>query len=219
MFGKNPKRKIETGEGIELKIQDIFATIQGEGPYTGFPAVFIRVGGCNLACSFCDTEFESFKIMSLQDIISRVKKSIEGINCNLCVITGGEPFRQPIGPLCNKLLEIGLNVQVESNGTLFQEIPKKVEVVCSPKITNGKYYKIREDLEPYIIAYKFLVSKNMEYYNYIPKWDFKNKKVYIQPIDQYNQVENIENMQFAMEITNKTGYILSLQTHKILDIK
>ena len=57
MFGKNPIRKPENHDGNFLKIQEIFYTIQGEGIYSGYPAVFVRLGGCNLACKFCDTDF------------------------------------------------------------------------------------------------------------------------------------------------------------------
>ena len=74
MFGKNPIRPPEKGDGSILFVQEIFPTLQGEGPLAGVPAVFLRLGGCNLACSFCDTEFESFKEWKLEDIIAEVKK-------------------------------------------------------------------------------------------------------------------------------------------------
>ena len=94
MFGKNKILKPETHSGINLDIQEIFPTLQGEGPYTGHPSVFIRLGGCNLACEFCDTEFESYHNLSVEKIIeetSRLSKNDEGkIVRKLVVITGGE---------------------------------------------------------------------------------------------------------------------------------
>ena len=73
MFGKNPIRKAEKGDGSVLQIQEIFPTVQGEGPHTGVPSVFVRLGGCNLACSFCDTEFENFENWSVDDIVAEVE--------------------------------------------------------------------------------------------------------------------------------------------------
>jgi 7-carboxy-7-deazaguanine synthase len=219
MFGNNPLRAPEKGDGTELFVQDIFLTIQGEGPYAGQTALFIRLGGCNLACKFCDTEFESFTKMSLDKIIKKSKSEIEQYNCRLCVITGGEPFRQNISKLCEQLHLLGMKIQVETNGTLYCEVPEYVEAVCSPKISNRKYYEIREDLKKHIIAYKFLVSSDITGYDHVPSWDFGNAKVYVQGIDQIDSEKNIKNNILAMDIVKKNGYILSVQTHKILGIK
>ncbi len=100
MFGKNKIMKPEIHLGENLDVQEIFPTLQGEGPYVGQPSVFIRLGGCNLACSFCDTEFDSYKKISLKKILSQVEKLAKNssgkIVRKLIVITGGEPLRQPM---------------------------------------------------------------------------------------------------------------------------
>ncbi len=219
MFGKNPIRLIEKGDGENLKVQSIFLTFQGEGPYTGFPSVFIRLGGCNLACSFCDTEFESFLELSLQNILETVDNLAKDTKTKLVVITGGEPFRQPIKKLCESLLGKGYKIQIESNGTLFQDIPEKVEVICSPKISNGKYHKIRPDLEKFIVGYKFILSDHLKEYSSIPDWNFGNKRIYLQPMDEVDEAKNLANKKLAMELAFKTGYIFSIQLHKILEIE
>ena len=59
MFGTNPSRKQVLDDGQELWVQEVFYTLQGEGPFSGQPALFIRLAGCNLRCFWCDTEFES----------------------------------------------------------------------------------------------------------------------------------------------------------------
>lgn len=69
MFGNNLKRPVVKGDGRSLSIKSIFKTLQAEGAYCGVPAIFIRLGGCNLACSFCDTEFEDYLEKSLDEII------------------------------------------------------------------------------------------------------------------------------------------------------
>ena len=70
-----------------MRINEIFYSLQGEGNFTGIPAVFIRFSGCNMRCSFCDTKHESFKEMTEEEIISTVNK----YPSSHVVITGGEP--------------------------------------------------------------------------------------------------------------------------------
>jgi 7-carboxy-7-deazaguanine synthase len=151
MFGKNVLARRETHLlGMHLSVNSIFHTIQGEGPYAGIPAVFIRLAGCNLRCFFCDTEFEEYEILSLPDIYNRIDKLLFNEsqpgknNTNLIVITGGEPMRQNIIPLLNMLTHSPLHyhVQIETAGTLWQESEEdmaalmsegNITIVCSPK--------------------------------------------------------------------------------------
>jgi organic radical activating enzyme len=225
MLGNNLKRKSFFGDGSKLYTKEIFSTIQGEGPNVGTPAVFIRLGGCNLACSFCDTEFEDFTKQPTEDIIKEVVKltlNDKGKrNKELVVITGGEPFRQPIGLLCQKLIDLGLKVQIETNGTLFRPVPSEVEIICSPKTVKGKYTKPRPDLIPMISAYKFLISSDIEGYQNVAELGQKeyNIPVYVQPMDQYNNSKNKKNMDLAIDLSLNNGYRLSYQLHKQLGIK
>ena len=167
MFGKNKILKPEIHSGDKLDIQEIFPTLQGEGPYTGQPSVFIRLGGCNLACNFCDTEFDSYKKISLKKILSAVKNFAKKGKIKLIVITGGEPLRQPIERLCEELVKLKFIVQIETNGTVFRKLPHEVKIICSPKVTNDKYHPIRPDLLPRINAFKFIISKSQKNYSQI----------------------------------------------------
>ncbi|WP_341752447.1 MULTISPECIES: 7-carboxy-7-deazaguanine synthase QueE [unclassified Candidatus Tisiphia] len=224
MFGQNPKRAAIFNDGTSLEIKSIFKTIQGEGPFVGMPAVFIRLGGCNLACNFCDTEFEDFNILTINNIIEEVQRLT--INIKLVVITGGEPFRQPIELLCHKLIYLDYLVQIETNGTLYRDLPDKVHIICSPKATkNGAtkngYSLLRDDLLSRINALKFLVAKNIPEYSNIPEVGQSkyNIPVFIQPMDQNNPLLNKENEQLAIDLALKYGYRLSIQIHKILGIE
>lgn len=224
MFGNNPKRKPVNGSGDSLDIQSIFRTFQGEGIFVGYPSVFVRLGGCNLDCSFCDTEFENFSNKSIDQIIDQVNLlSGESNNYkthNLIVITGGEPFRQPIEKLCDQLINLGYIVQIETNGTIFRDVHSDVKIICSPKNTNG-FHIIRDDLLKRIDALKFIISASDNKYNYVGDVGQKkyNTKIYVQPMDEYDKVKNKANIEYVKKLADKEGYIICLQTHKILEIE
>ncbi len=225
MFGDNPKRPPLKDDGTSLEIKNIFKTIQGEGPLAGVPAIFIRLGGCNLACNFCDTEFEDFTKKSIGQIIAEVNKfslnSKAERKINLVVITGGEPFRQSIELLCEKLIEQQYQIQIETNGTLFRPLPNEVLIICSPKVTGKNYSYIREDLLPKISALKFLIAKNIKEYSHTAEVGQTryNIPVYVQAMDQYNAKLNKNNMALTVELALEHGYRISCQTHKMMDIE
>jgi len=225
MFGKNPIRAPIKEGGDSLDIVEIFSTIQGEGIYAGWPSIFLRLGGCNLACSFCDTEFEDFENIHIRDILKTIDKESKNINGEkvrkLIVITGGEPMRQPIEKICEELIKQGFMVQIETNGTIFRNLNDNVDIVCSPKNTSNGYKRIREDLLPKINAFKFIISKNNEDYNNISEVGQSDYSipVYVQPMDEYDDVMNAENVKYTAKLAQEKGYLLSMQLHKILSIR
>ena len=222
MFGKNKISKPKKGNGNKLDIVEIFFTFQGEGPYTGYPAIFVRLGGCNLSCDFCDTEFDDFKELELKEILAKIDElSDNKKSANLVVITGGEPMRQPIAKLCQKLVNNNFLVQIETNGTLFCDLPKQVKIICSPKNNKGKYQKIRPDLLEKIDALKFIISASNKNYNFITDVGQKNSNiaVYLQPMDEYDEKKNNKNKELTLKLAKENGCNISLQTHKIWQIK
>ncbi|MFC1884390.1 radical SAM protein [Thermodesulfobacteriota bacterium] len=101
---------------MTLKINEIFYSIQGESTYAGRPCIFIRLAGCNLRCSYCDTSYayKKGKQMGIEDIFDR----IASYECPLVEITGGEPLIQEYTPvLIERLLEDGYEVLLETNGS------------------------------------------------------------------------------------------------------
>ena len=218
MYGNNPIRPPEKGDGKTLEVVNIFATLQGEGIYAGHPAIFIRLGGCNLACSFCDTEFETFKTMTIAKIIAQVETL--KAKQKLIVITGGEPLRQPIEKLCKNLIKLGFKVQIETNGTLYRELPKQVEIICSPKNTGKGYFPIRVDLLERINAFKFIISAHQPNYASVAEVGQTDKiPVFVQPMDEKILEKNKANLQLAAKLAQENGYILSIQLHKIVGIE
>ena len=102
---------------MSLLVNEIFYSIQGESTYSGRPCIFVRLTGCNLRCSYCDTRYayEQGVKMELTEIVSR----IADYKCPLVEITGGEPLLQSDTPtLIYKLLENGYEVLMETNGSL-----------------------------------------------------------------------------------------------------
>ena len=146
-----PIEKAQQCEGYVLDVVDVFTTIQGEGPHSGKLALFIRLGGCNLQCPQCDTNYTKGRRLVSVSALYEFRTTHPVV-----VITGGEPFRQNIGRLCRAFLSSPNPpiVQIESNGTLPppQNFPREVEVVCSPKTGS-----INKKLLPHITAYKYVV--------------------------------------------------------------
>ena len=100
-----------------MKVNEIFKSIQGESSFQGLPCVFVRLTGCNLRCSWCDTTYayEEGEEMSVDEII----KKVEGYHTPLVEITGGEPLLQEeVYPLTKRLLDLGYKVLIETNGSL-----------------------------------------------------------------------------------------------------
>jgi 7-carboxy-7-deazaguanine synthase len=102
---------------MNIQVNEIFYSIQGESVHTGLPCVFVRLSGCNLRCRYCDTAYayHEGKAMSPAQILSQVAR----FGCNLAEITGGEPLIQDGTPaLIAGLLDAGYRVLVETNGSV-----------------------------------------------------------------------------------------------------
>jgi 7-carboxy-7-deazaguanine synthase len=115
-----------------LQLAEIFYSVQGEGFYTGTPAVFVRLAGCNLACAFCDTDYAVHFFSTVGDVVGRVRA--QGASCPMVVLTGGEPLAQTQTlSLIDALRRDGRRVHIESNGTIQTELPRDVWLTVSPK--------------------------------------------------------------------------------------
>jgi len=227
MLGNNPIRKQEIDSGDELWIQEVFYTLQGEGPFSGEPAVFVRMAGCNLKCYWCDTDFESSNWHPTIDKLFSEVRRLAPVFCDLVVITGGEPFRQNIRPFIDKLLECNFRVQIETNGTLWVDLPEddRITIVCSPK--TGKLNKI---IKEKINAYKYVIGfDNINPNNGLPNKSTQvhgkdeniyvtdNKSlIYVMPRDDRDNFLNLKNSEACVESSKYHGYKLCLQIHKVL---
>jgi len=126
-----------------MVITEIFRSIQGEGTRAGLPCIFVRLTGCNLRCTWCDTAYAFYggKQISVDEVCERVRELSQtstpgGSAIRLVELTGGEPLLQPETiPLAEKLLAGGYTVMIETSGERFigklpREVIKIVDVKC-----------------------------------------------------------------------------------------
>ncbi len=103
-----------------MRVTEIFHSIQGEGPAMGWPAIFVRLSGCNLQCEGCDTNHETRMELSPEAVLAEIQKITSArIRCERVIITGGEPTlqRSELFLLIDVLYEKGYEVHIETNGT------------------------------------------------------------------------------------------------------
>lgn len=117
-----------------LPLVEIFYSLQGEGGRAGEATVFVRVAGCTLACSFCDTDFRVRRELSVDEVVEEVA----GYGCPWVCLTGGEPtMYKELGALCDALHARGFRIQAETNGQHPRPEWRLDHLTVSPKETEG----------------------------------------------------------------------------------
>ena len=209
-----------------FEITEIFYTIQGEGIYAGDPAVFIRMAGCNLQCTWCDTEYDTRQELSIVEIIHQVERSHPEHMRPLVVLTGGEPFRQNIGYLCSALIRSGYYIQVETNGVLsLPYFPwDNVRITCGPKAG-----KIHPDIINHCSDFKYVIgAEDKDSYTGLPiastqgagkpPPEILSSRPQLTPRDDNDVEKNKANMETAVYLCKKFGHRLNIQVHKVAGI-
>ena len=127
---------------MDLKVNEIFSSIQGESTHAGVPCTFVRLTGCNLHCTWCDTEYarEEGEAMPVTAVLERVRE----LGSELVEITGGEPLLQEaVYPLLDALIDDDLTVLLETNGSVDlshvpDDVVKIMDVKCPSSGMSGK---------------------------------------------------------------------------------
>jgi 7-carboxy-7-deazaguanine synthase len=152
-----------------MQITEIYRSIQGESSYTGLPCVFVRLTGCNLRCSWCDSEytFTGGRRMSADEVMAEVRAAG---SAKLVEITGGEPMLQEreVVPLMRRLIDDGYTVLIETSGerpleNVPAEVIKIVDVKC-PSSGEGDKFRIEnlQTLKPHD-EIKFVIASRDDY--------------------------------------------------------
>lgn len=240
MFGDNPIRSA-TRDPNNLAVEEIFYTIQGEGPLSGMPALFIRMAGCNLACHFCDTQFERFADVkvSLSEVYERIS-AFPAPQRRTVVLTGGEPLNQDVTKLIAWLLAGGTwTVQIETAGTVWPGVAmtalmeryagQRIVIVCSPKTP-----KIHPEVVRWCTDWKYIIrAGETDPVDGLPNYGTQRATqdklvklyrgqlegtIWLSPCDDYNVSLNQANLAAVTGIAMEHGYRISLQTHKLLGV-
>jgi 7-carboxy-7-deazaguanine synthase len=191
-------------DGQVLQINEIFYSIEGEGLRVGQPTTFVRLSKCNLRCFFCDTEFDSYTELSIEEIVEEVKRHSASWVC----FTGGEPLGQNLVPLAQALRAEGFRLHIETNGTV-DPVPELLDLIehwtVSPKrrtITAGLTR---------ITELKYVVGKAFREEHVS---EDRAEYIYLQP-----ESSEPRYTQKALEIlTRHPEWRLSCRVHKIIDL-
>lgn len=193
---------------MNLNVNEIFYSLQGEGGRAGQASIFIRLAKCNLACSFCDTDFERGVKMSLEEVF----KEIEKYNCKWIIWTGGEPALQLNDKIVAFFKERGYLQAIETNGT--KRIPSGIDyITCSPK----QNFEIVKELIPEVDELRFPIQKGdpLPDISILPK----TNRYLLSPIFDNDKVIQ-ENVDYCISlIKDNPVWALSLQTHKLIGIR
>lgn len=150
-----------------VKVTEIFHSIQGESTYAGRPCVFVRLTGCPLRCTWCDTAYAFYggQDMAIHDIVDQVR----AFKCELVEVTGGEPLSQAESlPLLTRLCDEGFEVLLETSGAVETTgVDHRVHVILDVKcpgsgMTDRMYWPNLDRLTPRDQA-KFVIKDRADY--------------------------------------------------------
>jgi len=203
-----------------LKVAEIFSSIQGEGLRQGEPTLFVRLSGCNLECSFCDTKYawRKGKDYSAVQILKEIKRQRRRFPAKWVCLTGGEPLLQDITDLVQKLKEGKFKIQVETNATIFRALPVDWYSI-SPK---PEKYFFRPEYKKEAKEVKLVVTKSMDLGTVQGlRQEFPEKTpLFLQPQSnrKWSLDLGLKILRQAMK-TDLKNIRLSIQLHKIYGLR
>lgn len=193
---------------MNLIVNEIFYSLQGEGGRAGEASIFIRLTKCNLKCDFCDTEFDSGEDMSVKEILD----TISVYPCKWIIWTGGEPTIQLRDEHLYEFVKLGYKNAIETNGT--RTVPSMIEyITCSPK---RKYEEVK-DVIPFANEIRMPLKKGdiPPDISILPKAN----NYFLSPIFD-GATMNMDNVSYCIDmIKQNPRWRLSLQLHKLINIE
>lgn len=200
-------------KGTDLPLVEDFYTIQGEGYHTGKPAYFIRIGGCDIGCRWCDSKIswnpKEHRLISVEEV---VRKAVES-PARAVVVTGGEPSLYNLEPLCTELKKHNIENFLETSGAY--EITGEWDWIClSPKrnkLPVPSSYKKADELK--VIIYD--LEKDFEWAEELSQNVEEGCLLYLQ--SEWSQY--VHNIKPIVEyVKNHPKWNISLQSHKFMRI-
>lgn len=210
MSGKITYPELEGGRYLPLV--ESFYTIQGEGFNTGKPAYFIRLGGCDVGCSWCDSK-ESWSSSKFPPVeVVEIVKKAAACPAKAIVITGGEPLNYPLDRLCNALKESGMQIFLETSGS--SSLSGKFDWIClSPKQNKWPL----DEIYPLADELKIIIQSEEDF-----KWAEYNRKkagekcrLYLQP--EWSRMGKVMPL-IVDYVKSNPEWNVSLQSHKFMRI-
>ena len=207
---------------MDLRITEIFLSIQGESSHSGRPCAFVRLTGCPMRCVWCDSEytFTGGTRISFDEIFAQLKN----FGCNLVEVTGGDPLAQKnVFPFITKLLDDGFEVLIETGGFFSTEkVDERAKIILDVKCpasgeSERNHWANLERLRAEKDEVKFVIADLNDWEfarETIVKYDLENhaKEILISPIF------GVENLQEIAEMVSRSGLQvrLNLQLHKYI---
>jgi 7-carboxy-7-deazaguanine synthase len=199
-----------------MNVTEIFYSLQGEGPWLGLPAVFIRLSGCiEPYCPWCDTAYALYEStnMSNESIIETIKE----YQCKNVVITGGEPFLQwnfGLAELHRSLTDKGYAIQYETSGKVpFPKLEDAV-IICSPKYIDGLWIFDFSNLGN-ADFYKFLAHDRASFgkiKDFITEYSLPAERIFIMPMGE-TRTDQMMNMEKVFAFCTEHGYRMTPRLH------
>lgn len=219
---------------MNVVVNEVFETIQGEAGFTGTPAVFVRMQGCGVGCPWCDTRntWASDVVEgTVDDLFERdgqsggVSVDVDGLVNQIAsrfrarhvVITGGEPLEQPLEQLIDALLALNYRVQIETSGTASQVVRAAVFVTLSPKVGMPGGRVVQPDMMLRANEIKMPVGRQrdidtLQQVLSMPR--DPSAEVWLQPISASKPATEL-----CVSAATRYGWRVSLQTHKFLGVR
>ena len=199
-------------KGIMLPLMEAFYTIQGEGHFSGTSAYFLRIGGCDVGCHWCDVKESWNAKLHPPTHINDILKKVIDCPSKTIVITGGEPLMWNMDPLTNLLKENGFTIHVETSGS--HKLTGQFDWIClSPK----KNIPPKDEIISLANELKVIVYNNDDF-NWAEKFAnlcSKSCLLFLQPEWSKSEKNLSKIVNYVM---NNPKWNVSLQTHKFMNI-
>lgn len=204
------KKEDRRSDGTELPLVESFFSVQGEGHHSGTPVYFIRLGGCDVGCPWCDTkeswDAEAHPSYEVEDLVEEVKKE----KVRTVVLTGGEPTAHTLAPITDALRNAGIAVHLETSGA--HPLSGRFDWIClSPKRFSPPFedhYALADELK--VVVHN---ERDLRWAEQEASKVRADCKLFLQP--QWDRVEKSSELILSY-IRENPKWRISVQTHKYL---